>query len=84
MARPGHRCKSCGAPIEFAITPKGQRIPLDVGEFSNGNIVVTDGIARIIGPARVIGPLDEQPFLARRSHFASCPAAAKHRKRGRR
>ena len=69
-------CRSCHAPIEWAITPKGSRIPLDVGTYSDGNIVVdADGVAH------VIGALDEQPFLARRSHFAICPGARSYRKR---
>lgn len=72
-------CRSCGAPIEWAITAKGSRIPLDPGLHPNGNIDVVDGIAYVVP---VAGSFDPPP--RRRSHFASCPHAARHRKRDRR
>ena len=43
------RCRSCDAPIEWAYTPKGSRIPLDPGTRPDGNINVDhDGIAHIV------------------------------------
>lgn len=72
------RCRYCEAPIEWALTPKGSRIPLDVGAHADGNIVVDDGVARVLNAH------DERPFLARRSHFATCPSAARARRGKRR
>lgn len=68
------RCRSCDAPIEWAVTPKGSRIPLDIHSHPKANIVVEDGIARVVGEGNGV----------RISHFATCPNAAKHRKRTRR
>lgn len=69
------RCTSCRAPIEWAWTDKGKRIPLDVGEVSGGNLqpFETFGGKLIV---RVVHSLHG----SRRSHFATCPDAAKHRK----
>ena len=64
------RCRSCEAPIEWALTPKGARIPLDVGIRSDGNIVVDDGVARVV-------PAGEGDRV---SHFATCRDAAKYRR----
>jgi len=64
------RCKSCHAPIEWALTAKGSRIPLDPGDHDDGSIVVRDGVAYVIAGAAP----------ARRSHFQSCPNATEHRR----
>jgi hypothetical protein len=68
-------CRSCGAPIEWAVTTRGKRIPLDPGTHPDGNIDLVDGIAYITGQIAV-------PTRRRRSH--TCPNADQHRKRGRR
>lgn len=69
---PHSTCRSCKAPIEWAYTVKGGRIPLDPGVFDDGNISLDDaGVAHVV---KTSGPL-------RRSHFASCPNAARHRRR---
>jgi hypothetical protein len=70
-------CRSCGAPIEWAVTTKGKRIPLDPGTFDEGNIDVVDGIAYTTGQLTTVD-------RRRRSHFATCPNANQHRKRDRR
>jgi len=66
-------CRSCGAPIEWAITVNGRRIPLDLGEHEGGNLEVRAGVAYNLLPP---------PPRARRAHFATCPNADRHRKRG--
>jgi hypothetical protein len=68
-------CRSCGAPIDWALTPKGQRIPLDVATHPDANIIVDDhGIARIVAKGEG----------TRISHFATCVDAKRFRKRDRR
>ena len=68
------RCKSCGAPIEWALTVKGSRIPLDPGSTPDGNINVgPDGVAHVVEPGQGV----------RISHFATCPNARQHRRRDR-
>jgi hypothetical protein len=63
-------CRSCETPIEWAITIKGARIPLDLGDHDDGNLRLEDGIAIIT----TIRP-------ARRTHFQSCPDAARFRRK---
>ena len=67
------RCRSCDAPIEWAITTKGQRIPLDEGLHDDGNLHIDDGIAVVTSM---------RP--ARRTHFQSCPDAARFRRKAKR
>lgn len=69
-------CKSCGEPIDWAITRKGSRIPLDITSRPDANIVVGgDGIARVVPAGEGV----------RTSHFATCPNARAHRRtKGRR
>ena len=85
-------CKSCGAPIQWAITPAGKRIPIDKEPVEDGNIILS---SRQMGRIEVtIVPFKEQietlkaqakatgrPHLLFKSHFATCPNAAKHRKK---
>lgn len=76
------RCSSCGAPIEWGVTAKPRRIPLDpegaltdkpmnlrvVGRFTNGTVAVEHVSGTAFEATRI-------------SHFATCPDAEKHRKR---
>lgn len=83
-------CRSCKAPIVWAVTSKtGARIPLDPDRHPNCNVVV-------IGSANGVVPLvlvltNEELARAQsygvtalfRSHFASCPDADKWRRQPR-
>ena len=72
-------CKSCGAPIIWAKTPKGKRLPLDPEPVDNGNVILTTEGAVVLGVA-VNEP--EYAHLDKYvSHFATCPSASSHRKR---
>lgn len=96
-------CKSCGAEIEWALTPEGNRIPIDKVPVTDGNIIfdyeptgaveVQPGeppaverrlVARVLtGPQLVKLRGDALPGLSVRlykSHFATCPDAARYRK----
>lgn len=67
-------CRSCGAPIEWARTPKGKRIPLDVEPRPDGNLAFVAG--------ELVNAAGLPPEVERRvSHFATCPNAAQHRRR---
>lgn len=70
-------CRSCRAPIEWAITEKGKRIPLDVAAApsSDGNIVVSETPGPQANLAIVV-PVGEGDRI---SHFATCPQANSHR-----
>jgi hypothetical protein len=81
-------CESCGAWIFWAVTEAGKRIPLDSSETKDGNIVVefsrekNQYIAHVLKKDEVPQPLSGSWASARfTSHFATCPNAAKHRKK---
>ena len=71
-----NECRSCGAPIRWARTEKGKRIPLDVepvGNLPRGAFTLAvegdDLLAKSVFPASYYV-----------SHFATCPCADEHRK----
>lgn len=77
-------CKSCGAPLRWAKTGVGKRIPLDAEPVANGNIRL--GLIGGIEYAIVLPPadiaccqVDGLPLYV--SHFATCPNSAQHRRR---
>lgn len=73
-------CRSCHAPVVWAVTTRGKRIPLDPAPVEHGNIVLgvsgrSDPIA-IVVPAEQILLADGPRFI---SHFATCPNSARWR-----
>lgn len=92
---PGQACRSCRARVIWAITESGRPMPVDpapvdaalLPEARNGNLVLwyqVDGYGRPIGQQRVCIATTEQRADAAtplwRSHFATCPSAAEHRR----
>ena len=74
------RCRSCSAPIRWARTEHGKRIPLDAepyaGDDPRGLFVLREGGELALAvPA---GALEDEPRY--RSHFATCPNAEEHRR----
>ena len=77
-------CRSCGAPIIWRRTPTGGRIPLDADPRPNdGNVLdYGDELAIVVLSHAGLVPLDAAPGgTLRVSHFATCPDAAKHRRK---
>lgn len=81
------RCRTCLAPIDWARTAKGFRIPLDPADSPGPepNLIVL-GYDDVDGAPLVRGVTAEDAELhpgatLRRSHFATCPDAKKHRRR---
>lgn len=87
-------CRSCKAPIEWAYTERGRRMPVDKEPTPEGNITLshreqgrspiaiynsTEQIEEKRKQAATRGE-DARFFV---SHFASCPYANKHRKKDR-
>lgn len=69
-------CRSCPAPIEWAISEKsGKKLPLDFDpvEPGEGNIRVVFVMENGTPIVRYV------PGGDRISHFATCPEASKHR-----
>lgn len=74
-------CRSCKAPIVWAVTEKtGKAIPVDAEATPDGNIVLTAGAGSPVAHVLTAddGPVD--PEARFRSHFATCPNASTHRK----
>lgn len=77
-----NRCRSCHAPIVWARTITGRRIPLDLEPATDGNVrlglIGGEEVALVLtggelAAAQIAGPVY-------RTHFQSCPNAAKHRR----
>lgn len=70
-------CRTCGAPILWAHTRHGMRLPVDPIPVSGGNLeLIMDQPA---GPVAVyVEATDEIRHV---SHFATCPDATRHRRR---
>ena len=69
-------CQSCAAPIVWAMTDRGRRMPVDVEPVDDGNLVlVWRGDVLTVA---VVGHEDRRP--RHRAHFATCPDAASWRR----
>lgn len=79
-------CRSCSAPIEWAVTDKKmRRIPLDplpdgLDRSPNANLAAV-GRKVPTGEVLVSAVGKDHPQATRISHFATCPNAKRHRKR---
>jgi hypothetical protein len=75
-------CRSCRARIFWARTTTGKMMPIDPVQDENGLITLTREEGQVAPLATVHGkdkpPPDSVPRYT--SHFATCPAAGKHRK----
>lgn len=65
-------CRSCDAIIVWVRTVAGKAMPLDRDPDPNGNVVLRDGVAVVLGPLeRAIA--EEEGELLRMPHHATCP-----------
>jgi hypothetical protein len=62
-------CRSCGATVVWAKTRNGKSMPLDQVDPNTGNVRIVDGVAHVGMTGHHV------------SHFATCPAADKWRKK---
>lgn len=73
-------CKSCGAPVQWAVTALGARMPIDPEPVADGNLVM---LAPIEAEHRVRSANAGEKRVGvglYRSHFSTCPNADKHRR----
>lgn len=78
-------CRSCGAPIRWAVTVNGKRMPLDEQPDPDGNLVLSDPTPGAYAPTVAFTtqntlPLPDDPPRFT-SHFATCPNADQHRRK---
>lgn len=75
------RCRSCHRPVVWGVLANGKKMPIDPEPLRfGGNVEVFDEDE---DPPRIVilRKGDPRPEgLLYRSHFASCPNAARHRK----
>lgn len=81
-------CRSCHAPIRWAVTQKGRRMPLDPEPTPDGNLVLAPAVEARRAPTVVALTAHNDPPLDPNtprytSHFATCPDAPRHRRRNR-
>lgn len=85
-------CRGCGAPIRWAVTEGGNRIPLDAEPDEAGNCIIiaksVPGSSALTPVVRVLGGSQEAIFGGPdpdepryRAHFVTCPDADSFRKR---
>jgi len=75
-------CKSCQQPLRWVRMNTGGLSPVNAEPDPTGNIVIENGIGRVLTGDLFAAPADpETPRF--KSHFASCTEAEKYRKRGR-
>lgn len=77
-------CRFCNAGMEFVLTAKGRKLPLELGSADDGNVIIHPE-----GPPEVCRDAQEAtavrlryglpPEAQRISHFARCPEADKAR-----
>lgn len=75
-------CKSCGAKVLWTITESGKRMPVDFDPHPEGDVQLTRGADEHGAPAwrsRYVRRGEPRPAVTRRSHFATCPHASRHR-----
>jgi len=74
-------CRSCDAPIRWAHTEEGRRIPLDAEPVSGGSFKLHGDTAIVTKDATVSLFDQDDDGLRYRTHFATCPDADSWRRR---
>lgn len=75
-------CNSCHAPIVWALTVAGKRMPVDAEPVEHGNLHLYEPVTdpdspRVIFHDAGCGDFDDPLYT---SHFATCPNANQHRR----
>lgn len=77
-------CRSCGAPVTWATTTTGKRMPVDSAPHPDGNVLLRPRSRGEGLEAVVLGPLERlaqgRVHQLHHSHFATCPNATDHRR----
>lgn len=76
------QCKSCGAAIVWASTVKGKTMPVDAEASPEGSIELSYEGTRITAIVHAGTNGSTRSGSLHTSHFATCPFAKQHRRRG--
>lgn len=76
------KCRSCQRPVIWVKTETGSNMPLDASSSADGNVVLVassprDAVCWVVTPSRPA----PQGMPLYKSHFATCPNAASHRRK---
>lgn len=79
------KCKSCGAAIVWAKTTSGRTMPVDAEPTDDGTIHLNGSDCEVLSKADREAVLAADDLSGRytrlhKSHFSTCPQAARHRK----
>jgi hypothetical protein len=77
---PTGECKSCTAPVIWAVTTLGKPMPVDPEPAEGGNVALSWRAGHVLAEVLSVTKQFGRTGL-RKSHFATCPDAAAHRKR---
>lgn len=72
-------CDSCRAPIFWAVTAAGKKMPLDAEPVADGNVVLIDGRAKVLTKKQLAGGGITVPRYT--PHHATCPQGRQWRKK---
>lgn len=80
------KCKSCGADIIYIKTPKGKTMPCDAEQKTyiqddNGKDVIITPNGEVI-KCYISGDMRYVTGIGYTPHWATCPNAEQHRRRG--
>lgn len=79
MGREEGRCRSCGAPILWAITTAGKPMPVDAVPDPAGNVSVEREAGRLVARVHTEPSLFGEP--RHMPHHATCPQGTEWKKR---
>lgn len=76
-------CRSCGAGMIWTETTNGRKMPVDAHPSPSGSFVLTPVVDEP-SPLATFLPAGEryEGHVLYTSHFATCPNAVQHRKKG--
>lgn len=75
------QCRSCGAAIAWVQTESGKQMPLDAEPSPDGNMAcMANGSYRVLTGSD-LEAAKKNGIALRKSHFATCPNAASHRRK---
>jgi len=75
-------CKGCGRPLYWVKTANGSPHPLDAEPTPDGNAVIIGGVVHF-KRGDLFEEMIDDALPRYRSHFETCPEAAKFRRRAR-